>query len=566
MDLGVTGSATGGATRRQLLCTLGGAALAAAAPAAPPEVDAQVVARNDAAVERLLHTQITDPSHPRLGGVPDEYAMFHAGSAGGLIEAAAASWIVPRSKHHASREVLERIRLAAQFLERSQSTEGNIDLLSTNFNSPPDTGFVVHNVATAAALAKMYGAGEMLRTLRPFLVRAAGGMSTGGVHTPNHRWVVCSALAQVNDVFPDAAYTRRIGQWLAEGIDIDEDGQFIERSTVTYNTVTDRAFTVMAAKLKRPELLDPVRRNLQAMAYLLHPDGEVVTEVSKRQDQFVRGTMAGYWFPVNYLAVHDGDRRLAGLARGLAPESARLSALLEYPELAGSLPQAEALPDNYEKWFAAVGLARIRRGRWDATMVLKESSRFFSARNGATVIQAVRFASSFFGKGQFVPDSCVKEGAGYVFRQSLSAPYYQPLAPPQTVDYRNWGALRAKRRQTQVCKLEQMATVVEHKSGFELRLQSSGTPGVPVAVEISLREGGELQGCRPAPTVPDAWVLEKDFATYRVGNDTVRFGPGAAGHLLTQLRGAEAKLPGQSVYLTGYTPFDQTLRFEFGGG
>ena len=283
-------------------------------------------------------------------------------SAGALIETAAASWIASQSKHHGAPEVLERIRHAAQFLERSQSAEGNIDLLSTNFNSPPDTGFVVHNVGTAAALAKMYGADEMLRALRPFLVKAAGGMTTGGIHTPNHRWVVSSALAQVNDVFPDAAYTRRIAQWLAEGIDIDEDGQFIERSTVTYNTVTDRAFTVMAAKLKRPELLDPVRRNLRAMMYLLHPDGEVVTEVSKRQDQFVRGTMAGYWFPVNYLAVHDGDRQLAGLARGLAPESARLSALLEYPELAGPLPQAEALPEDYEKWFGAVGLARIRRG------------------------------------------------------------------------------------------------------------------------------------------------------------------------------------------------------------
>lgn len=556
---------TRGATRRQILWTLGSAAVAAGAPATPPEVDARVVARNDAAVENLLRAQITGTANPRLGGVPDEYGMFHAGSAGGLIETAAASLVTPQSKHHGAPEVLERIRLAAQFLERSQSAEGNIDLLSTNFNSPPDTGFVVHNVATAAALAKMYGVEEVLRALGPFLVKAAGGMSTGGIHTPNHRWVVCSALAQVNDVFPDAAYPRRIGQWLAEGIDIDEDGQFIERSTVTYNTVMDRAFTVLAAKLKRPELLDPVRRNLRAMMYLLHPDGEVVTEVSKRQDQFVRGTMAGYWFPVNYLAVHDGDRQLAGLARGLAAEHARLSALLEYPEIAGPLPQAEALPEDYEKWFGVVGLARIRRGRWDATMVLKESSRFFSARNGGAAINAVRFATSFFGKGQFVPDACVKEGSKYVFRQSLSAPYYQPLAVPQKVDFRNWGALREKRRKTQVCKLEQMATVVEQKSGFELRLQSSGTPGVPVAVEISLREGGKLEGCRPAPHVVDGWVLEKDFATYRVGGDTVRFGPGAAPHLLTQLRGAEAKLPGQSVYLTGYTPFDQTIRFEFGG-
>ncbi len=417
MDNEVTRSFSHVVSRRQVLWGLGSAALAAGAPAAEPEVDARVVARNDAALDNLLRAQITDPRNARLGGVPDDYLMYHAGSAGGLIETAAASWIVPHSKHHGVPEILDRIRLAAQFLERSQTPEGNIDLLSTNFNSPPDTGFVVHNVA----IAKIYGAEEVLRALRPFLVKAAGGMSTGGVHTPNHRWVVSSALAQVNDVFPDAAYTRRIAQWLAEGIDIDEDGQFIERSTVTYNTVTDRAFTVLAAKLKRPELFDPVRRNLRAMMYLLHPDGEVVTEVSKRQDQFVRGTMAGYWFPLNYLALHDGDRQFAALARGLGPEHARLSAQLEYPELAGPLPQSEALPEDYEKWFGAVGLARIRRGRWDATMVLKDSSRFFSARNGGAVVNAVRFATSFFGKGQFVPDTCVKEGAKDVFRQSLTA-------------------------------------------------------------------------------------------------------------------------------------------------
>ena len=113
------------------------------------------------------------------------------------------------------------------------------------------------------------------------------------------------------------------------------DGQYIERSTVTYNTVIDRALTVMAAKLKRPELLDPVRRNLRAMLYLMHPDGEVVTEVSRRQDQFTRGTMAGYWFPASYLAAHDRDR-LHGRrwSHAMPAEAPRLSTLLEYPELA----------------------------------------------------------------------------------------------------------------------------------------------------------------------------------------------------------------------------------------
>ena len=295
--------------------------------------------------------------------------------------------------------------------------------------------------------------------------------------------------------------------------------------------------------------------------YLLHPDGEVVTEVSKRQDQFVRGTMAGYWFPVNYLAVHDGDGQFAALARGLVPDNARLSALLEYPELTNALPPAEALPEDYEKWFGAVGLARIRRGRWDATMVLKDSSRFFSARNGGVVIQAVRFATSFFGKGQFIPTIFEKRGKTWVMRQSLEGPYYQPVEGQVTRD--NWLAVRKERRQTQVAKLEQSLEIAETKSGFTLRVRASGTVNVPVAVEIGFREGGQLEGCTPAPAKPGL-LLAGGTGVYRAGKNFIRFGPGAAPHQYTELRGAEPKLPGQSVYITGFTPFDHTITLEGG--
>ena len=551
-------------TRRDLVVGLAGATLCAAAPAGPPQVDRVVVERNDSAVEHFLLNQVTSQTSPHRGGVPDEFLIHSASAAGSLIEACSAALVCPQSRYHTDpATLLDRIRLAAAFLERSQSPEGNIDLLSTNFNSPPDTGFVVHNVGTAAALGKQYGNQELVRALRPFLVKAAAGMATGGIHTPNHRWVVSSALAQVNEVFPDPSYLKRIEQWLAEGIDIDEDGQFIERSTVTYNTVCDRALTVLAAKLNRPALLDAVRRNLNAMLYLIHPDGEVVTEVSRRQDQFTRGTMAGYWFPTAYLAAHDRDGVMSALLRVIPPESARLSTLLEYPELAGPMPDPKPLPEDYEKQFPLLSLARIRRGRRDATLVLAESSRFFSARNGGAVINAVRFATSFFGKGQFMAQTSAKAGASYVLRQSLEAPYYQPLSPPQKVDAKNWAALRAKRRQTQICRLEQVATITERDWGFHLRIESSGTPGVPLAVEISLREGGKLEGCRPAPRAPDCWILERDYATYTVGNDALRIGPGTAPHLSTQLRGAEPKLPGTSVYITGFTPFDRSLEIRW---
>ncbi|MEP6914646.1 MAG: hypothetical protein ABJC89_03340, partial [Acidobacteriota bacterium] len=322
----------------------------------------------------------------------------------------------------------------------------------------------------------------------------------------------------------------------------------------------DRALVVLASKLNRPDLLEPVRRNLRALQYLLHADGEVVTEISRRQDQFTRGGIDGYWFPLTYLALNDQDGRLSTLAARSAPAGARLSALLEYPDLLQPLPAAQPLPDDFEKPFPDVGIARIRRGPLSATLVLGGFSRFFTLRHGDAVVDGVRFATSFFGKGQFIPDAGEKTAAGYTLRQALEAPYYQPLGKIITAE--TWSAARAERRQTEVCRLEQSAHVVETAHGFELRVRSSGTSGVPLAIEICFREGGRLEGCRPIAAAPGSFLLEAGTGIYRAGRSEIRFGPGAAPHQYTQVRGAEAKLPGLSVYLTGYTPFDRTIAFE----
>jgi hypothetical protein len=380
------------------------------------------------------------------------------------------------------------------------------------------------------------------------------------VHTPNHRWVICAALAQINELFPDARYVRRIDEWLAEGIDIDNDGQFTERSTLVYNIVTDRCLIVMAAKLRRSELLEPVRRNLRALQYLLHADGEVVSEISRRQDQFTRGTVTGYWFPLTYMAVTDKDGRLATLAARAASEGARLSTLLEYPELSQPLPSQLPLPEDFEQTFNELGIARIRRGPLSATLVLGGSSRFFTLHYGNAVMEGLRFATSFFGKAQFIPQTAAKRGGTYEFRQSLEAPYYQPFAEKVTTG--NWTESRTRRRQSEVCRLEQSADVTGVRNGFRVRLRADGTRGVPLAIELCFREGGQLNGCRPIPDAPGTFLLEQGRGTYRAGGQEIRFGPGGAPHRYVQLRGAEPRLPGLSVYVTGFTPFDGTILLE----
>lgn len=533
----------------------------AAFAATPPEVSAPVVTRHDNTVSRYLAAQVTDPGSRHCGGMPDRDGIHHPGSAGGLANAYTAAFLHPRSKYHKDPALLERIRLAGAFLTRRQSPDGNLDLLTTNFNSPPDTGFVVWNVAEAASIARKYGAPEIERALEPFLRKAAAGLAKGGVHTPNHRWVICSALAQIHALWPDARSLRRIDQWLAEGIDIDEDNQFTERSAI-YSNVCDRSFVVMAAKLGRPELLEPVRRNLGTLLYLLHPGYEVVTEISRRQDLNQKFDMAPFWFPLRAMAVWDRNAMFATIARHFEDTHANLATLLDYPELAAAGPEPQPVPDHYEKTFRTLGLARIRRGATSASILLGGASRFFTVRRGDAVIEAVRFASAFFGKGQFVPTEWNQEGKSFFLRQQLEAGYYQPLENPVAVTPENWSRLRSSRRVTELCKLEQSASITETARGFRLRLRAAGTDAVPVSVEIGFRAGGRIEGAAPLDRLPDAWVLRAREAVFTAGRDTIRVRTDPAEHTYVDVRGSEPKLPGLSLYTTGYTPFDRTIDIE----
>jgi hypothetical protein len=84
---------------------------------------------------------------------------------------------------------------------------------------------------------------------------------------------------------------------------------------------------------------------------------------------------------------------------------------------------------------------------------------------------------------------------------------------------------------------------------------------VPLAIEPCFREGGRLDGCRP---IPDAgtFLLKQGSGRYWLGGQEIRFGPGDAPHRYVQLRGAEPRLPGMSVYITGFKPFERTIELE----
>ena len=71
------------------------------------------------------------------------------------------------------------LKLAADHLNRVQTPGGNVELLVTNFNSPPDTAFVMLNVAPAAWLARKHGETELFGMMEPFIRKAGHALATG---------------------------------------------------------------------------------------------------------------------------------------------------------------------------------------------------------------------------------------------------------------------------------------------------------------------------------------------------------------------------------------------------
>jgi hypothetical protein len=526
------------------------------------------VRANEKGTATLLQRQETRPTHPGRGAIRDEHDIPSPGGTAGLVATLVSTLAAPESRFAASPELAERLSLASQALLAFQHPDGTIDLHATNFHSPPDTAFVLEPVCASLSVIRKLSlpvpAGAVADLER--FARAAGeALAVGGIHTPNHRWVVCAALARLHALFPEPRYLARVDEWLAEGIDIDEDGQFSERSTSVYSPTCDRAFLTMARLLGREALLEPVRRNLEMTLFYLHADGDVATEASRRQDQYRRGSPAGYHLPYRSLALRDGNGGFAAAARLIEARegdalAGNLIHFLDDPSLRRPLPPDAPLPDDFARHFRGSDLVRIRRGPVSAT-VLGGNSCLLSFHKGAAALEAVRLASAFFGKGQLVGDRLEVEGGVYRLRQELSGPYWQPLAPEDRHADGRWDpADRARRRQSEVQRLVSEIVIREAAGAFEIGVDVSGTDRVPLAIELGFRRGGALGGVVPVEGVADAFLLREGMGEYRLGGDAIRFGPGRAAHTWTDLRGALPKLDALSVYLTGFTPFRTTLR------
>lgn len=510
------------------------------------------------------------------------------------VKTLVAAYRSPESALHGSERAVAAALTHLRAL-RSVQTASGLFAGGDNVQSPPDSAFTVNDVCDAYVLA--VGAGPELHEVRAALAEiataATEALLTGGVHTPNHRWELSAALARLHRSFPDDRLLARAEEWLAEGVDIDADGLYSERSAVYASIVTNPALLLLAEVLGRPDLVGAVERNLTATLDLIRPDGTVETVHSRRQDQRMPFALWPYLPHYRLLAIRTGRGDFARAARLAAADGIHdpdlLAQTLLTPDLSRALPDPDAEQLPRHRYLPATRLAahvsatahtvvhggsdvpehrRIRSG-------LACNPTFLRLFAGAAVLDAVRLSRAFFDLGPFrAADMERLDDHRYRLTQTLTSAYYQPLPKDRRrgdgayrlVDEGRFSAAMAfpDRPQDEVTHTTRVEVDLR-EDGADLRIDISG-PTVPWALELTFRPGGEPQGA--VPLGDGRWCLTTEPMTYRVGDDgirveaTVETGEPLAGPERSDILRYD---PGQDYTVTGGTDATTGNRVYLGG-
>ena len=560
----------------------------------------------DEVTQATLDKQVQDASSKYWGGIMDASGIPRPNHGG--TPSVMACWVCalvnPDSRYYHDPQLLSALERAADFMLNRQHADGTVSLGSTNFNSPPDTGFVVGGVTQMYQLLRRRSWPAVQPTadkLKRFLERTIPAMLTGGCHTPNHRWVLTAALSLLYEIFPQPELLARAEEWLAEGLDITEDGEWTERSNGIYNAVSDIALYHTGRVLGRPELLEAVRRNLNMMVYLVHPSGEIVTDYSGRQDFGHSYNLSTYFLSYRLMAAHDRDPLFAAMSDCAGscisgPEGVNNNALLQlllYPEqtdLSGL--ERAALPDRYVKVINgshpigehlaaidAVGhhmkiqhssmhlafgapLIRIRDQETSVTIMTRTPS-FFSLRHGKVRLLGLKLSTSFSPGIVRFEELAVSEtgySLGITMEKGYTGPIPKPLLPEGREELSPWYLLPHQHRPlTHVQTHRLTVELTPGESEWTLRIDSDDREDVVTQFTFILGAEGELEGEALEAVGEGRYVLKKGTARYSVGAHAIELAPGAYEHFVTEVREDNHPAGCQYVHMNWVTPFNKTV-------
>lgn len=439
-----------------------------------------------------------------VGGVPDG---MYKGSPSIMFVIA---YYTKGTQYYHDEKLLEYAYESLCMYEQFLHEDGSADLAVTNFHDPSQTAFHAQGLLAPAALIERYTEhtpleDKLFEKYLAIMKRMGDAMATLGFHTPNHRWVICSALSIVYHFIKDPKYQATIDKFLMEGIDCDECGEYTERSTGSYNIICDYSFLIWAEFSGNNAYYCPPRRNLELMFSFIEPDHSINTLNSTRWDMGGEYSIAKYYPYYAILALRDENPEFAYMADTYYDEYLKkygqhyhylaLYSLLhpeEEEKFEKIIPKA---PEKDQSVFLPNSrIARIYKPDLNATVtaLCTRHPVFCQINYGSSIVQ-FRYAGSFFGDphSPFRAKQIIEIEDGFRLIGDEKAGYRSTLAEkPETSDWRKMD--HSKRNTINIQQLHREIDIHILEDGIRFDFRANGCDAVPTKFEIVLPVGGKL--------------------------------------------------------------------------
>ena len=405
-----------------------------------------------------------------------------------------------------NQDVLEFLRLLCIGAENGINEDGTDDLLISNFHQPEY--FHAPNVCHAYRMIrdlpeKTAAEQETAEKIYHLVERISQGLLASGFHTPNHRWVHTAALYYAYNTLreKDERLIHRAKQYLAEKIDIDENGEFSERSAGMYSAVSDRALCQIAIEADMPELFEFVKRNLLLVSRFIEKGTLIFTQNSRRKDKGEVGSNTLFEFEryvdiclMAYVNTKDSSF-LSILKNALDAKPAGtvlhspLRLYIFYPELKNLSAESFADLPSYEKdfhfFYPKSGIVRTKKNGIIYSLLAKNPD-FMHITVGNISIRT-RMCSSFFAIAQFVPQTIEKIADGH-YRMAFHtwADYKLPFETPPEGSENYWSMDYQSRPSISRCEFGYTVDFIFTENGMKIHIQTHGTEKVPFKLEFAI--------------------------------------------------------------------------------
>lgn len=526
--------------------------------------------------EHFLAAQVKDPADLQYGGIHGD--IWEAKPTIYALATAVAVYLNPDSRFYRSERLYNGMELALAFVKRTQRDDGSFDYPSCNFKSAADTSFCFKRLFAAWRLLKKYadaapGTRHLAEEYLSIMHKALGAIMTGGFHTPNHRWGIAAALLQGANLFAQEAefsakLKARAEQYLAEGIDGDENGEYAERSTGNYNAVVNNAMIAMYEETNDDAYLGYVRRNLAMMLTYIDPDDTIFTQNSTRQDKGKKEYADKYFYQYLFMASIEENPTFDGAAHKIIKDAVDrgdmtpdcLHIVMAHDEMMNHEFTHYGFLDTYRKFFNHSGVLRVKKEKYSYT-VIRGKSAFLFFQTGSTRV-VVKIGESYCDIRNFIPSEIKPNESGCVLKGRAQGWYYLPFREaPGTSDW--WAMDQSKREKLISSTLDITVTIRELDNGLEYSVRTEGLDRLPLRVTTCIPAEAVLENEHFWLKAPagENMILRDGYVTIRDEGNTLRFGPGFGEHEFQgHYSGEEQNADGYTIYCNAYTPAEKTLR------